>query len=80
MEFRRELQLPTFKEQINIKNKLMLCGSCFTENLGEKLAQMLFQVEMNPNGILFNPKSILNSINSYIENKLYQSSDFFFRI
>jgi len=77
MEFRRELQLPAFKEQINIKNKLMLCGSCFTENLGEKLAQMLFQVEMNPNGILFNPKSILNSINSYIENKHYQSSDFF---
>jgi hypothetical protein len=77
MEFRRELQLTAFKEQINIKNKIMLCGSCFTENLGDKLAQMLFQVEMNPNGILFNPKSILNSINSYIENKQYQSTDFF---
>jgi len=77
MEFRKELQLPAFKEQINIKNKLMLCGSCFTENLGDKLAQMLFQVEMNPNGILFNPKSILHSIDSYIENKQYQTTDFF---
>lgn len=77
MEFRIELQIQAFKKQINIKNKLMLCGSCFTENLGVKLAQMLFQVEMNPNGILFNPKSIVNSIDSYIIKKQYQSTDFF---
>jgi hypothetical protein len=77
MEFRRALEIPTFHKQINIKDQLMLCGSCFTENLGEKLAKMLFHVEMNPNGILFNPKSIYQSILSYIENKQYALDDIF---
>lgn len=77
MEFRRELHIQPFKKQINIKDKLMLCGSCFTENLGEKLAKVLFQVEMNPNGILFNPKSIYQSIKTYIENTQYEAADLF---
>jgi hypothetical protein len=38
---------------------------------------MLFRVEMNPNGILFNPKSIYQSIQSYIENKQYIQTDLF---
>lgn len=77
MEFRRALDVPSFQKQINLKDQLMLCGSCFTENLGEKLAKMLFRVEMNPNGILFNPKSIVQSINSYIENKQYAQVELF---
>lgn len=78
MEFRRELDIKPFKEKISIRDPLMLIGSCFSENLGEKLIQSRFNLTINPNGILFNPVSIANSLTSYITNRPY-NADMIFR-
>jgi len=79
MEFRLEFTPKPFEQKINHQQQLLLIGSCFTENIGSKLKQLKFSVLENPNGILFNPISIVQSLHSYIENKQYSEADLFFQ-
>lgn len=78
MEFQVPIQIPTLTTPINYKHKLMLVGSCFTEHIGNKLEELKFSVLQNPNGILFDPASIANSLVSYIQNKQYNEEDLFY--
>ncbi|NDF97581.1 MAG: GSCFA domain-containing protein [Chitinophagia bacterium] len=57
---------------------ILLAGSCFTEHIGQGLADLRFPILQNPHGILFGPDAVCRSIHSYIENKQYQESDLFF--
>ena len=78
MEFRLEFTPKEFDVKINHSHHLFLAGSCFTEQIGAKLANHKFQIIDNPHGILFNPISISNAISSYIQNKRYTESELFF--
>lgn len=42
--------------------KLMLLGSCFAENIGQKLLDYRFRCDVNPFGVLYNPISIAQSL------------------
>jgi hypothetical protein len=53
-------------------------GSCFTEHIGDKLDELKFNVLQNPNGILFDPASVVSSLVSYIQNKQYQTQELFY--
>jgi hypothetical protein len=55
----------------------MLVGSCFSENIGEKLSKHKFSVLENPNGILFNPVSVAEAIINIIQKKEYTDNDLF---
>ena len=48
--------------QISPDDKIMVLGSCFADNIGEKLAAGGFDVCVNPFGTLYNPVSVANSI------------------
>jgi hypothetical protein len=78
MDFHAEFTPKPFAQRIRYGQKLLLAGSCFTENMGEKLRQHKFPVLENPHGILFNPVSIGKAVTSYIENKRYTADDLFF--
>ncbi len=52
-----------------------MLGSCFTENIGSNLQKLLFKVEINPFGIIYNPISIKNSLEILIENQKFTNSD-----
>jgi hypothetical protein len=78
MDFHLEFSPKPFASLINHRHKLLLIGSCFTENIGSKLKQHKFSVLENPNGILFNPISIATSLISYIENKQYIKEELFY--
>ena len=43
---------------ISHADKVLLMGSCFTDNIGERLQQAGFDVLCNPFGVLYNPLSI----------------------
>ncbi|MCZ2225034.1 MAG: GSCFA domain-containing protein [Chitinophagales bacterium] len=77
MKFRFEFDIQPLKESIAHHHKLFLIGSCFTENIGEKLKKHKFNVFENPNGILFNPVSVAEAIINIIENKQYTQADLF---
>jgi len=79
MDFHLEFSPKPFDVKINHQHNLLLIGSCFTEQIGTKLANHKFSVLDNPNGILFNPVSISKSISSYIDNKQYSESDLFYQ-
>jgi hypothetical protein len=79
MDFHLEFSPKPFTEKIRHQDKLFLAGSCFTENIGEKLKRHKFAVLENPNGILFNPISIAKSVTSYIEDKRYTADELFFQ-
>jgi hypothetical protein len=78
MDFRLEFIPQPFELKIKHSEKLFLIGSCFTEQIGAKLSHHKFRTIENPNGILFNPLSITQSISSYISNKQYTEADLFF--
>jgi hypothetical protein len=77
MEFQVRINIEQLPELISYKDKILLSGSCFTEHIGNELAETKFSVLQNPNGILFDPASVCKSLLSYIENKQYKETDLF---
>ena len=61
--------------KIDYREKILMVGSCFTEHIGDSLADLKFQVMQNPNGIIFDPSTVASSITSYIENKKYSAAE-----
>jgi hypothetical protein len=77
MDFRLELQIKPWKRGINIRESIMLMGSCFTGHMAAKLAHHRFKVLENPHGILFNPVSIANALRDYASEKIFTDTDVF---
>jgi len=77
MKFKLTLDAKPSKYSIEYQDKLMLIGSCFTENIGAKFNAHLFDVMENPHGILFNPMSVEQSLHDCIQNKQYSENDLF---
>ncbi len=64
--------------QIDYNSKILLIGSCFSENIGNKLSYYKFQSTQNPLGILFHPKAIERLITNAINKREYTEEDLFF--
>ncbi len=77
-KFKLTLAAKPSDTKIFYPNKLMLVGSCFTENMGAKFQHHLFDTYENGHGILFNPVSVQNAIIDYLENKQYTIEDLFY--
>ncbi|HVK97828.1 MAG TPA: GSCFA domain-containing protein [Flavisolibacter sp.] len=78
MKFRYEFDIKKLPNPINHRHKLFLIGSCFTENIGEKLKNYRFRILENPHGILFNPISVAQTIDDCIRNREYTEDDLFY--
>jgi lysophospholipase L1-like esterase len=63
---------------IDYHSKTLLLGSCFSENIGNKLSYFKFQSEQNPFGILFHPKAIENLISRALQEELYTEKELTF--
>lgn len=77
MNFFTQINIKPLDPPINYRNRILLVGSCFTEHIGNYLAEVKFNVLQNPNGILFDPVSVCNSLVSYIQNKQYTPGELF---
>ncbi len=78
MQFQLPIQIKSSEARISYRDKIMLTGSCFTEHIGNSLEELKFSTLQNPNGILFDPRSVCKSLVSYIENKQYKKEDLFY--
>lgn len=47
---------------ISLNDKIFVLGSCFADNMGQKMVDLGFDVCVNPFGTLYNPVSICNSV------------------
>ncbi|HEX6915579.1 MAG TPA: GSCFA domain-containing protein [Chitinophagaceae bacterium] len=77
MNFFTQINIRPLDPPISYRHKLMLTGSCFTEHIGNHLMDVKFRVMQNPNGILFEPVSVCNSLISYIRNRQYTADELF---
>ncbi|MCY7423057.1 MAG: GSCFA domain-containing protein [Chitinophagaceae bacterium] len=78
MKWMADIDIKGPENKINYNHSLFLTGSCFTEHIGNCLADYKFPVLQNPNGILFDPISVCNSLQSYIDPKKYTTGDLFY--
>lgn len=77
MKFRTPIKLNPPKFQLDIKDNIILIGSCFSENIAKHLEAIKWNINTNPHGILFNPASIYTSIKELKIAKVYNSDDLF---
>ncbi len=76
--FRTKIQKQKAEYTISHKNPIMLMGSCFAENIGDKLTGYKFAVDTNPFGILFNPASISQGLDILTDSSLLTGGDLYF--
>ena len=77
MQFRTELILPKAVRPIGYADRMLLLGSCFSENIGIWLSDHYMDVVVNPFGILYNPASIAHSLRMLTDEKTYTTADLF---
>ena len=74
-----KLQTPVADEPckvgISYEDKIMMLGSCFTDNIGKQLVDYGFDVCVNPFGTLYNPVSILRSVERLISGTPFTAED-----
>lgn len=51
--------------KIGYNNKILLLGSCFADNIGEKFTEHYFQATINPYGTLYNPASMARAVGGF---------------
>lgn len=78
MKFRTEIDLGSVEPLINPETKLFLSGSCFANNIAEKLKTFHFKSLGNPFGVLFNAASIAAQFELLAKRKLFSEEDLIF--
>jgi hypothetical protein len=63
---------------IDYESRILLTGSCFSENIGNKMNQAKFRVLSNPFGVLYNPASVSGALLRIISAKVYHETDLCF--
>lgn len=64
MEFTTKVDIKNNPWQIRLEDHLLLLGSCFSDNMADKMKEYYMQVEANPFGTLYNPISIAHHMDS----------------
>ena len=77
--FRTEVNIKPSENKISHQSKIMLIGSCFTENIGNKLTERCFKTAQNPFGIVYNPQSICEQIIQLIYNISIEEHELFYQ-
>lgn len=78
MQFQLPISIKSPDSLIEHHHKVLLVGSCFTEHMSDRLALAKWQSLANPNGILFNPLSVADALESYIDSRRYDTSELFY--
>ena len=78
MQFTTKIPIQKSSFPIDYDSKILLLGSCFAENMGEKFDYFKFQTTINPFGIIFNPVSLEKLIRRSVEKRKFTENDIFF--
>ncbi|HEY6162598.1 MAG TPA: GSCFA domain-containing protein [Bacteroidia bacterium] len=78
MLFHLQFPITPLPEKFDHQNKIVMTGSCFAEEIGCLMERYKFPVQLNPNGILYDPQSISEAVSSWLVPKAYSEKDLFF--
>ncbi|MBR5102175.1 MAG: GSCFA domain-containing protein [Muribaculaceae bacterium] len=77
MEFRTSIKTTENLGIISHSDKVMLIGSCFSDNIGARMRNAMMNVLINPFGTIYNPMSIAQAIGRVIDDEPVKGSDIF---
>ena len=77
MLLQTKVELPARLPLVDRTQPILLMGSCFAENMGRRMADAKFRIDVNPYGILYNPLSIAAALGEIVEGRLYREADLF---
>jgi hypothetical protein len=63
------------KVGISYQDKIMMIGSCFTDNIGSQLKDFGFDVCINPFGTLYNPASVHAAMKRLVSREAFTAGD-----
>ena len=75
MKLQLDYPISPSQNLINTNSSVVSIGSCFAENIAQKLITYQFKTLLNPNGIVFNPLAIITQLNHYLLNKKITAND-----
>lgn len=82
MEFKLNFEIQESSINLSYDDSFVLIGSCFSDEIGDKLRHTGFKVDSNSFGTLFHPTAIANVIKSSLEENenvdIFQRDDLFF--
>lgn len=78
MNFTTKIPIQKSNLPIDYASKIVLLGSCFAENMGEKFEYFKFQTAINPFGIIFNLVSLCRIIERSVQKNYFTENDIFF--
>ena len=67
MEFRTIIPIKPLHKGIDHQGSILSLGSCFADNMAQRLSRAKFHITASPTGILFNPESIANAIEHFAD-------------
>jgi len=73
--FRTVVQISRSQNLINVDSSVLFIGSCFADNVGNKMAEARFSTMVNPYGVLYNPLSVASSLDAMIDRSLITQED-----
>ena len=71
MKFRTIVDIPKANFEIPPCEEMLLVGSCFADNIGQRFEQEQFRVTVNPFGVMYNPISIFHTIEKLSANSMF---------
>lgn len=69
MDFRTIVDIPAPGFSIQPAEPMLFVGSCFADNLGKRFAGEHFPVVANPYGVMYNPASILHTVERFVSGQ-----------
>ena len=69
MQLLTRVDIPASGFSISETSRIMMLGSCFTENIGKMFISNKFSCDVNPFGVLYNPMSISNALSLLLKQE-----------
>lgn len=76
--FRTPIRMDKQDWNLTQAQRTLCLGSCFADNIGQKLIEHKFNALVNPLGIIFNPSSLADNMEKMMENPEIGEEDLFF--
>ena len=74
-KFQTIVEISEFKWKTGYQKKNLFLGSCFTENVGNRMKILKYNTDINPFGILYNPISVANGLRILLEKRKFHKDD-----
>lgn len=67
MQFSTPVNIPLAGFSIEPCERMLFVGSCFADSIGQRFVADKFRAVVNPDGVMYNPASILHTVDRYVD-------------